>query len=546
MSWRRQSIEALQAELDQLVLRIEPRLPTIEDYGLPVDRQAALREVEQLLAGALNPNEYVDEANLLYLKARFLTELGLRQRAKYALWNTEALRAFFDSKDQALWLEVRWQRIKILGEQRRWLAFERALSELIGWIRPSRCEDYSRDLSAARYARGLCYQLRGLTCDVPETMGILLAAGLRDLEQVTGPEHVSKAIVPWDRSVAITVARDSISQWQQDPGNAKAIAPNWMPNTMGLLRFSDWPQDQQAIFLSGANRTARGRFFAEPWPYGILFVLVLFLGLSFAFALGFGGLFTGPFIILRILAYVPAVFMVVNAVRIGRDLWTYRQQKKVGAIVYGFLIDAERLAVRTIEAFSDETYFWGENSVLLPIEQIQGSLISRKATYPSAGRMKHVDVLVIRYRDEWDQLQRVTIPDRFNLPVRKIDDLLQVLKHDLVGTWENSGDKKIQFDQDTGTVTDYGKVFHFRWREIEGGAISVTALPDSTDGFESGIYHFELKAKGSSLELAFLEGFGGRYLKDFKRTGKHGKTGMKSARVAMRLAASEPLPELGP
>jgi hypothetical protein len=43
-----------------------------------------------------------------------------------------------------------------------------------------------------------------------------------------------------------------------------------------------------------------------------------------------------------------------------------------------------------------------------------------------------------------------------------------------------------------------------------------------------------------------LEGFGGRYLKDFKRTGKHGKTGMKSARVAMRLAASEPLPELGP
>lgn len=61
-----------------------------------------------------------------------------------------------------------------------------------------------------------------------------------------------------------------------------------------------------------------------------------------------------------------------------------------------------------------------------------------------------------------------------------------------------------------------------------------------------GGYHFELKAKGSSFELAFLEGFGGRYLKGFTRTGKHGKTGMKSARVAMRLAASEPLPELGP
>jgi hypothetical protein len=179
-------IEALQAELDQLVLRIEPRLPVIEDYGLPRDGKAALREVEQLLAGALRPNEYVDEANLRYLKASLLTELGQRQRANYALWKTEALRAFFDSKDQALWLEVRWQRIKMLGEQRRWLPFERALSELIGWIRPSRCEDYSRDLSAALYARGLCYQLRGLTCEDPDTAGALLAAGLNDLEQVRG------------------------------------------------------------------------------------------------------------------------------------------------------------------------------------------------------------------------------------------------------------------------------------------------------------------------------------------------------------------------
>jgi hypothetical protein len=121
-----------------------------------------------------------------------------------------------------------------------------------------------------------------------------------------------------------------------------------MPNAMGLLRFRDWPQDQQAVFLKGANRIAPGRFFAEQWPYGILFVLVLFLFLSFACASGLGGLFTGPLIVLRILAYVPAVLMVTSAVRIGRDLWTYRQQKKAGAIVYGFLIDAERLAVRTI------------------------------------------------------------------------------------------------------------------------------------------------------------------------------------------------------
>jgi hypothetical protein len=48
-------------------------------------------------------------------------------------------------------------------------------------------------------------------------------------------------------------------------------------------------------------------------------------------------------------------------------------------------------------------------------------------------------------------------------------------------TWLAPGRKtlaseKIEFDQDSGTVTDYGKVFHFRWREIDGGAIRGCSL----------------------------------------------------------------------
>jgi hypothetical protein len=199
----------------------------IEDYGLPSDGRrpvqenhlkAALQELEQLLAGALRPNEYVDEANLRYLKASLLTELGQRQRANYALWKTEALRAFFDSKDQALWLEVRWQRIKMLGEQRRWLAVRAGSLRADRLDSPLLAAQTTVATSALPFTPvGCATSCRGLTCGDRETAGTLLAAGLNDLEQVRGPEHVDKAIVPWDRSAAITIARECISQWRAKP-----------------------------------------------------------------------------------------------------------------------------------------------------------------------------------------------------------------------------------------------------------------------------------------------------------------------------------------
>ena len=373
MNWRSQSMEALRSERDQLVFGIEPRLPTFEDFGLQGDHKQALREIEQLISDALKPNDHGERAELLYLKALIFVERRKHQEATFASQEcaSEATKAFFGSKKHSLWPELCWQRIKTLGEQKRWLPFERALSEMIGWLAGSSRSDHSHDLSAARYARGLCYQLRGLESDDPASRRALLAAALRDLEKV--PERDGS-----DR--AIEAARDRIARWQKEPDEPRTLVSSSLPHSMGLVRFPDLPQETQALFLNGANFNSRGRFFAETSPYGILFVLGLFLFFAFVFALGLRGIF-GPLSLIGILATVPAIIMVASAVKIVRDLLVYSQKKRAGAIVYGFLIDEEKLAVRTIEAFSDYTYFFGKNSVLLPLGRIRSSWISQKATY---------------------------------------------------------------------------------------------------------------------------------------------------------------------
>ena len=79
-------------------------------------------------------------------------------------------------------IDLQWQRIRTLGEQQRWLAFERALSEMIGGLAGKSCrQDWARDIYAARYARGLCYQLRGLESARLATSPTLLVGGFRSV-----------------------------------------------------------------------------------------------------------------------------------------------------------------------------------------------------------------------------------------------------------------------------------------------------------------------------------------------------------------------------
>ena len=512
MNWRNQSIKTLQSELEQLVYQIAYQLPTCKDYGLPVDRRSALREVEQLLSETLKPGDHGERAELLYLKAQMLTEMGNHQKAAIACrgCESEATRAFFGAKGHSLWLELRLHRIKALGEQKQWLAFERALSEMIGWLAGSSRTMYGRDLSAARYARGLCYQRRGLESDDPQTTQSLLACGLNDLEKVLEQEGLNRAI---------EAAKDRIALGQKNSIDPKPVIASLWPDVLGLVHFRDLPKETQALFLHGANVRSHGRFFAQQGIYGILFVLALFLIFAFATTQVLGEIF-GPLSVIGVLATIPTLFMIAIAVKTIRDLYVYQQRKRKGAIVYGLLITPQILAVRTIEAFSDYTYFWGKSCVRLPLGQIRGSLIDQKPTYAMSGRMRHVEVLIIRYADEQDKLKQVEIPDRFDISVRKIHHLLQALNHDLIGNWQaSSGNASIQFERNVGILTGYnGESLHFHWREIDGAALEITLSPENTDQLQSGLYHFDVNVKNNTIELIFLEGFGGTSLRPSRKT----------------------------
>ena len=157
-------------------------------------------------------------------------------------------------------------------------------------------------------------------------------------------------------------------------------------------------------------------------------------------------------------------------------------------------------------------------------------------------------MLALRYLDEQDELRRIDIPDRFDLPVRAIHDLLQSLNHDLVGRWQSSyGDATIQFNRDSGTFTGYdGQDLPFHWREIDGGALEIVPLSDSVDGLQTGLYHFELSPKGSSFELTFLEGFGGTSVRRLERTDKSSEAALDPARVAARPRCERAFAQVAP
>lgn len=540
MNWRTESTEALLSELDGLVQSIHPDLPNPSDYGLPDDSTEALREVEQLIAGALNPNDHGERANLLYLKARFLELADERVDAMLAgrACESEATRAFFGSSNHTLWLELHLRRIKMLGQGRQWLAFERALSQMIGWLAPSSRARQDYNLTTAYYARGLVLQLRGLECDDPRMANILLSAGLRDLEKTNNSERTEQAI---------DQAKWRITFLQAEHREYEAATSNSSVATIGLANFEDLPEEARNLFLNGANRNTRARFFAEQRLYGIFFELSIFLFLSFVLALGSRQIFGGSSFVAS-LALIPAVLMVVSTVRIIRKLAAYSREKAIGGLAYGLLIDKEKFAVRTLAAFSGYTYFYGKNGVLLPLERIRSISIGGKPTYAMSGRMRHADVLILRYVDEREELQRIDIPDRFELPVTKIRDLLLTLNHDLVGDWKDSrSNATLRFDQESGMFADYdGKEIRFRWCEVEGGALEVWTFKDDGSRDKAFLHHFEIVARGSLFELIFFEGCCGSSIRQFTRTSPATETAVDPARVAKRIAASSPLAELVP
>lgn len=549
-----QSREALRSELERLVVQIEPNLPTLGDYQLPEDRDAALREIDQLLSEGLRPHEHGERADLLYLKTRILEDPGKRDKGRrdQAEWAgreciSAAARAFFGSGNHSLWTELHWQRIRALGTQRRWLAVERALSEMIGRLAgSSRRRDRAHDLSAARHLRGLVYQLRGLETDHAGMAHALLTAGLRDLEAASGREESRKATEEARRRVARLrnePSRDDRSRddASRDDTSRDEPAPVY---PLGLVRFANLPPSTRSLFLDGANLQSHGRFFAQKSPYGILFPLALFFFFALATTLALGNAF-GPLSGVGLAATAPTLFMVTCAVRIARDLRAYSQKKKAGAITFGFLIDQEQLAIRTVDAFSDHTYFFGKNSVLLPLQRLRGVSIRRKPTFANSGRRRTVDELVIRYLDGRNELRQIAVPDRFDRPAKAIRDLLLSLSQDLVGTWRD-GEAALQFDRSTGTCTRHdGKVLSFTWWEIDGAAIEIVPHPDSADDLQAGLYPFDISAKGKTFELEFLEGFGGTTLRRMEKAVPAAED-LNPTRIALRIAATAPLPELGP
>jgi hypothetical protein len=161
--------------------------------------------------------------------------------------------------------------------------------------------------------------------------------------------------------------------------------------------------------------------------------------------------------------------------------------------------------------------------------------------------MRHVNLLVVDYKDEQGQAQTVSIPDRFELSSKQLHDLLRGWNKDLVGEWgDPHSESMIRFDTDSGVLLGSGSSeIHFRWRHVGAAAIEVEPAPGSDESIEAGLYHYEITAGHGSFELRFFEGFPVRRLSQSSKAASPG-TGIDPRRLIGRIEASEPLGKLGP
>ena len=531
--------EDLRSTIREHISAIETKLPSPEDYGLSGPPKSMLGEAKAL-AGAVAPDEHGEQAKLLYVRAQLLERLGRHDTARFegVQCVTAATRAFFGSATSDFWLQLHWRRVHYLGENDEWLACERALSELIGSLRTSSRPERVAACRRALALRGHLLQFRGLACHEADAARALLAAGLRDLEEVA--DDIG------DQAVAQAERRTAQAEERASGATTSHSASPTDPRATDSASMGAPPGDVAAIrsrFRQGLTSTAGSFLVPQRNPLGILLMIAFFFGLAIALLTGLWNLpWAGS--LTRLLTAIPLFALVAATVRILRDLGNWKRNRRAGLETFGLFLDQHRLAVHTVDAFSNNTYFYGRNGAWIPLERIRAILVRREPIYAMAGRMVKADVLVVRFEDEQGELQSITLRDTFEKKVRRIRDLFRVWSADLLGDWqEERGDGTLCFEPDRCTFTDgEGRTIEFNWRELPGGALELESVEPSSDGSKR-LLHFELDASESRLDLRLCEGLDHPSGRSFHRSTPEHVSTLAPDRLAYRLEAlREPRP----